>query len=117
VLFHKLHFLIDPEPRNPAWNMAADEALATTGSLPMLRVYRWKVPAVSFGYFGVYKEVTTRWPGREPVRRWTGGGEVPHGEDFTYALAASRNDSLAQRSVGESYRMVPRGSRPLHSRR
>jgi lipoate-protein ligase A len=86
--------------------MAADEALTMAGDLPILRAYQWRVPAVSFGYFGEYAKVISRWPGREPVRRWTGGGEVPHGEDFTYAISVPRSDSFVQHSVGESYRMI-----------
>jgi len=105
VIFAKMSLLIDPEPRDPASNMAADEALTRIIDQPILRVYRWSVPAVSFGYFGVYAEVVSRWPHREPVRRWTGGGEVPHGDDFTYAIAVPRSDPSAQLSARESYHL------------
>ncbi|MCX7916244.1 MAG: hypothetical protein N3A53_08100, partial [Verrucomicrobiae bacterium] len=44
-------------PADGAWNMAADEMLlrqAVTHARPVLRVYRWSRPAVSFGYFQPY---------------------------------------------------------------
>ena len=106
MIFPKLSLLIHPEPRDAASNMAADEALTRIVDAPVLRVYRWSVPAVSFGYFGVYADVVARWPHREPVRRWTGGGEVPHGDDFTYAIAVPRGDPFAQHSVRESYHLI-----------
>ena len=106
MVFPALSLLIDPEPRGAAWNMAADEVLAQRTSVPILRAYRWKTPSVSFGYFGVFHEITARWPDREPVRRWTGGGEVPHGDDFTYSLAIPRSEAFAQLSVRESYEAI-----------
>jgi lipoyl(octanoyl) transferase len=86
--------------------MAIDEVLARTATGPLLRVYRWTDAPVSFGYFGEYKAVAERWPGRPLVRRWTGGGEVPHGADFTYTLVVPRSDSFARTSVRESYQRI-----------
>ncbi len=86
--------------------MAADEALTRLATEPVLRVYRWDRPSVSFGYFGEFAGVVERWAGRNPVRRWTGGGEVPHGEDFTYSLFVPRDDPFASIPVGESYRQI-----------
>ena len=57
---------------------------------PLLRVYRWERPAVSFGYFERWEPVREKYPEREAVRRWTGGGVVLHGEDFTYSMLIPR---------------------------
>src|SRR5437016_7001273 len=66
--------------------MALDEVLLETSTSPTLRSYRWKSPALSFGYFGSYAEVADQRGAREIVRRWTGGGVVPHGDDLTYSV-------------------------------
>ncbi len=86
--------------------MALDEALFTHVREPLLRIYRWRSPAVSFGYFGKYALVAAAWPGRELVRRMTGGGIVPHGEDITYTLVIPASDRLAQLSAGMGYRLI-----------
>ena len=106
MLFDRLDLFLDETPRNGALNMALDEMILRAVESPSLRVYRWAVPSVSFGYFGRYREVSARWPGRELVRRWTGGGEVPHGEDFTYTLMVPAAHSFARCAVRESYRAV-----------
>jgi lipoyl(octanoyl) transferase len=76
----------DDIPRSAAMNMAVDEALLGSATFPMLRFYRWRDPALSFGYFGSYAEVADQRGEREIVRRWTGGGVVPHGADLTYSV-------------------------------
>ena len=76
----------DSEPRSGALNMAVDETLLETASAPTLRFYRWRGSALSFGYFGAYADVADQRAGREIVRRWTGGGIVPHGDDLTYSV-------------------------------
>ncbi len=86
--------------------MAMDEVLLRAAGQPLLRVYGWSAPAVSFGYFGRFAEVRRLWPARELVRRWTGGGIVPHGEDFTYTLVVPRGEPFAGRPAGETYRLI-----------
>jgi len=98
--------IADPEPHDAALNMAIDEVLLREARLPLLRVYRWFRPAVSFGYFGKFAEVERTWPGRAAVRRWTGGGIVPHGEDFTYTLVVPADDPFARLAARESYRRI-----------
>jgi lipoate-protein ligase A len=68
------------------WNMAIDEAILLTSEVSTLRCYRWRRPAVSFGYFVKWDSVAEVYPSTPLVRRWTGGGIVEHGEDFTYSL-------------------------------
>ncbi len=84
MLFERLIVYHDETRADAATNMAIDEALLEASAAPTLRFYGWKQPAVSFGYFGKFADVEQ--DGRELVRRWTGGGSVPHGADLTYAL-------------------------------
>lgn len=106
VIFDHLTEIPDPDPHAAALNMALDEILLRGAATPLLRVYRWARPALSFGYFGNYRDIAARWPGRDIVRRWTGGGEVPHGADFTYTLIVPRAHSFSRRSAPDSYRAI-----------
>lgn len=113
MLFEQLDLYLDSLPHEGALNMALDEAMARSTSRPSLRVYRWRRPSVSFGYFGRHREVAVRWPGRDLVRRWTGGGEVPHGEDFTYTLAVPADHPFARAAVRDSYQALHAALAPL----
>lgn len=106
MLFDTLTEVLDPEPHGAALNMALDEVLLRSASEPLLRIYRWKQPAVSFGYFGNFAEVARKWPEREWVRRWTGGGIVPHGEDLTYTLIVPRGHAFFRVLAAESYAVI-----------
>ena len=101
-----LNVLDDREPRSAALNMAVDEALLEQAAIPVLRFYRWLRPSISFGYFGHYANVASDFERRDIVRRWTGGGIVPHGDDLTYSIVIPRADSLFQRSSLEIYAAV-----------
>lgn len=101
-----LHVYDDLEAKSAALNMAVDEALLVNATAPILRFYRWRQPSISFGYFGRYAEVALEADGREMVRRWTGGGMVPHGDDLTYSVVIPRTHSLFQRSSIEIYSAV-----------
>lgn len=85
-LFDELLVYDDGEPRSAPLNMAVDEALLESAACPVLRFYSWRGPALSFGYFGSYADVADQQDDREIVRRWTGGGVVPHGDDLTYSV-------------------------------
>ena len=106
MLFDELTEVLDPEPHAAALNMAIDEVLLRTARGPLLRVYRWARPAVSFGYFGRHAEVAAAWPDRELVRRWTGGGVVRHGADVTYTLVVPRGCAFFNVRPAESYRAI-----------
>ena len=88
--------------------MAVDEAiLQMSSALPILRLYRWAAPVITFGYF----QELTGVPGPAGVplqRRWTGGGVVEHGEDFAYSLILPARDHLALGRAQESYRVIHR---------
>ena len=102
--FEKLLLIKEREPRSAAENMAIDEVLLFAADYPVLRSYSWIRPAVSFGYFTPWKAVVSQYSEPDLVRRWTGGGIVVHGEDFTYSLVFPAGRSLP--ATGELYRSV-----------
>jgi lipoate-protein ligase A len=106
MLFEKMTEVLDPEPHGAALNMAIDEALLRTASEPLLRIYRWARPAISFGYFEKIAALDALPSGWEMVRRWTGGGVVVHGEDLTYTLIVSADHPFARLPASESYRQI-----------
>ena len=104
-LFSKLDVIHDNDSsRSAAMNMAIDEALLDTATSPTIRFYRWDHPALSFGYFGKFAAIEA--PGRDAVRRWTGGGIVYHGEDLTYSMVIPANDPAFRRSTTSIYREI-----------
>ncbi len=84
--------------------MAIDEILLSTDLPAILRFYRWAESSVSFGYFGRIAEAREFAGDRPLVRRWTGGGIVPHGKDTTYSLIISRADG--EIGVRDIYRLT-----------
>ena len=96
----------DTVPRSAAMNMALDEILWQSATMPLLRLYQWDHPAVSFGYFGRYADVARYESERELVRRCTGGGIVFHGNDLTYALIIPPNGQREQNSPMMVYALV-----------
>jgi len=101
-IFAELEVCKDAAPRSAAINMAIDEALLETATIPSIRFYRWNSPALSFGYFGKFADVADYAPERDLVRRWTGGGMVFHGDDLTYSIiipAASEFSSASSKST------------------
>jgi lipoate-protein ligase A len=109
--------LVVDEPLGGAWNMAVDEVLledaTNTGSTntgpmntgPMntapvcLRLYRWREPTLTLGYFQAYDERRAHRPSaRCPVvRRSSGGGAILHDHELTYSLAIPAGHQLARR--------------------
>jgi lipoyl(octanoyl) transferase len=102
--FEKLRLLVENAPRSAAENMAVDEVLLFAADYPIFRSYSWIRPSVSFGYFTAWKAVDSQYAERDLVRRWTGGGIVEHGEDFTYSLILPERRNLP--AIGELYRFV-----------
>jgi lipoate-protein ligase A len=93
MIFDELIWIDDLFPRSAALNMAIDEALVIQPSTTVIfHTYRWESPSVSFGYFSKWAPIRDQYPDRALVRRWTGGGAVEHGEDFTYSLILSRSE-------------------------
>ena len=85
-------------------NMAIDEILlrgAEKRGAPLFRVYQWKHPAISIGYFQDYP--VDYEDDYAIVRRPTGGGLVWHGKDLTFTLVVPRNHDLYAMTASESY--------------
>jgi lipoyl(octanoyl) transferase len=103
VIFDDMIAVSDAHPHDAPLNMAIDETLLRAAIRPTLRIYRWARPALSFGYFGKWSEAAAAGAGREIVRRWTGGGIVPHGEDLTFSLIVPRGHPFFAVSPRETY--------------
>ena len=79
--------------------MAWDEALLDTTPGTVCRLYRWRPPAVSLGYFQAAAPIIAALPVSMPVvRRITGGGAIWHEHEVTYCLAGELGrDGLPER--------------------
>ncbi|MBM3278168.1 MAG: lipoate--protein ligase family protein [Candidatus Handelsmanbacteria bacterium] len=103
---------LDTGPGRGAWNMAVDEALleGVGSGGPVLRVYTWAPPAVSFGYGQhPWREVDLekcRAAGVEVVRRLTGGRAVLHWEELTYSAICPEDDPQCGGPIGYTYRRL-----------
>lgn len=94
-----------------AENMAIDEAvlneIAAGRSLPTLRFYGWKPPAISIGYFQSLEEEVDlnacKKHGVDYVRRITGGGAVLHEHEITYSIHIPESASIVPSGILESY--------------
>ena len=109
--FSHLQVLRDDTCRSGALNMAIDQALleerisGQCPDAPLLRIYGWESPTISFGYFQHFEEVEN--PEHLPVvRRWTGGGTVQHGHDLTFSLIVPRSCPFSSVPPSETYCII-----------
>src|ERR1700756_4539062 len=107
-LFTELTIYHDESPHSAAMNMSVDEALLESASIPTIRFYHWRSPALSFGYFGKFSNVAIYAVERDLVRRWTGGGIVFHGDDLTYSIVIPASDNAFSESSMAIYEKVHR---------
>ena len=107
-LFAELTIYHDESPHSAAMNMAIDEALLEPAAVPTIRFYRWRSPALSFGYFGKFSDVAIYAAERDLVRRWTGGGIVFHGDDLTYSIVIPASDPVFDESSIVIYEKIHR---------
>src|SRR5438093_9929050 len=105
-LFTALSTYYDDDEHSAAMNMAIDEALLDSVAIPSIRFYRWRSPALSFGYFGKFTDVADYVGERDLVRRWTGGGIVFHGEDLTYSIVVPPSDPVFSESSSSIYAAI-----------
>jgi lipoyl(octanoyl) transferase len=105
-LFTELTIYHDESPHSAAMNMSVDEALLESASIPTIRFYRWRSPALSFGYFGKFSNVAIYAVERDLVRRWTGGGIVFHGDDLTYSIVIPASDPTFDESPITIYEKI-----------
>ncbi len=104
---HWLHWTTPPYP-GPL-NMAIDESCllrATQLAQPLLRFYSWSEPAATFGYFQRFRTIQALQPQTPLIRRPTGGGLVPHLNDWTYSLIIPPNASWYRTQACESYQRL-----------
>jgi lipoate-protein ligase A len=80
-------------------NMAIDEAvmigLKRCNSTPVLRIYKWKPPTITIGYFQNASDINfekCKTDGIRVVRRLTGGRAVLHFEELTYSILFTEED-------------------------
>ncbi|MDR3109336.1 MAG: hypothetical protein LBU65_06580 [Planctomycetaceae bacterium] len=81
-------------PASGSYNMAFDDWMldeAVTKQVSMLRVYRWKTPTLSLGYFQKYADIP--FPIDSVVRRRSGGGAILHHHEITYSFATPMKDN------------------------
>lgn len=98
-------------------NMAVDEALmwaaAESPGPPTLRIYGWRPPAVSLGYFqeatGQVDQAELARRGWGLVRRPTGGRAILHDDEVTYAVVIPETALRHGDSIMASYREISRG--------
>src|SRR5436305_14706573 len=107
-LFAALDIYYDDDEHSAAMNMAIDEALLDSVAVPSIRFYRWRSPALSFGYFGKFTDVADYLAERDLVRRWTGGGIVFHGEDLTYSIVVPASTPVFDESSIAIYEKIHR---------
>lgn len=89
--------------------MAWDEICLTQANAlphPLLRFYEWATPATTFGYFQNYESVAKQAHGTPLIRRPTGGGIVPHINDWTYSLVFPPSAPWYQYRASESYQQL-----------
>ncbi|MFZ5450656.1 MAG: lipoate--protein ligase family protein [Thermodesulfobacteriota bacterium] len=106
---------LDTGVLSPACNMAIDRALlalhANGKSPPTLRLYQWRPPAVSLGYFQKRHDLdleACRRLGYEVVRRPTGGRAVLHLDYLTYAVIAGTAEGMPS-AVTAAYHLIAQG--------
>lgn len=95
--------ILDDGALSGAENMARDEALLTRvgegQSPPTLRLYQWRDPTISLGYFQHFADVARLDPPLRElavVRRLTGGGAILHDLELTYSLTLPLGHAPAQ---------------------
>lgn len=104
-------FVLDSGACDFTFNMALDEALlesAPETNRPVLRFYGWKQRAASFGYFQKISEIERATRLRPLVRRPTGGGLVPHDNDWTYSVVVPPGHAWYGLRAAASYERMHR---------
>jgi lipoyl(octanoyl) transferase len=102
-LFERLIFFEDNASWSAAENMAVDEALFFSQKQPWLRVYQWQEPSVSIGCFEPWDQALAIAGPRPLVRRWTGGGLVEHGTDWTWSVGVPEGEPFLKGRLRDCY--------------
>ena len=100
--------VLDP-PADGATNMATDtailEAVAAGAAPPTLRLYAWSPPCLSIGALQPVTRTLAApgMPGRDWVRRPTGGRALLHDRELTYAVITRQDEPLVAGGIGPAY--------------
>lgn len=98
--------------RDGAANMARDAALLEEhrpGDQPVLRLYRWRPYAVSYGYHQSpddFDAAAIAAAGHGLVRRPTGGRAILHAEELTYAVVGTSPSPLFGDTLHGTYMRI-----------
>ena len=110
----KIWRLIETASLDGPGNMAVDEAILLSfdpkRSAPVLRLYDWVTPAISFGRYQRPQEALDlercAARGVPAIRRVTGGGIIYHAEELTYSIVCAPCHIPQASSVKESFRIL-----------
>jgi lipoate-protein ligase A len=100
--------------RSGPFNMACDAALLKehrTADPPVLRLYRWSPPALTYGYHQrpqLFAGGALAASGYDLVRRPTGGRAILHVDELTYAVIGASPSPLFGDSLHASYETINR---------
>ncbi len=100
-------WLLSSPPAVAAHNMALDETLLRTAvarARPLLRIYSWNEPAITFGYFQKFPQHLA--DTHTVIRRPTGGGIVHHTADTTYTVVVPPGHSLHAMPTQDAYNLL-----------
>jgi lipoate-protein ligase A len=95
-----------------AVNMSRDSELLDAhrpGQDPVLRVYRWRPPAVTIGYnqdLDGFDSTAAEAAGFDLVRRPTGGRAILHADELTYCIVGSSPGPLFGESLHQCYMKI-----------
>lgn len=103
--------IVDEAPMSGRFNMAMDAAMLELGStrdVSVIRIYRWREPTVSVGYFqGAGDQHESPFPGLPTVRRLSGGGAILHDLEITYSCTLPAGHPVRQ-DPSELYGIIHR---------
>ncbi|MFO0840723.1 MAG: hypothetical protein U1D55_19625 [Phycisphaerae bacterium] len=105
-----MHLIVfrDPPLDGPT-NMARDEHLLHAHDSPAIRIYAWRPPTISLGYFQPFSAIEAlpaELRALAVVRRLTGGGAILHDREVTYALTLGAALPIARQSPASLYALV-----------
>ncbi|HLB34556.1 MAG TPA: hypothetical protein VJK54_10030 [Chthoniobacterales bacterium] len=105
-MFSQIDLLFSSTPLEGPEQMALDEILLYQLQKPLLRVYQWKVPCITFGYFQKWTSVQQAFPKSSLIRRWTGGGCVEHESDLTFSLIVPVSEPTGTMAPSRFYQLL-----------
>ena len=105
-LFEVIDLFDDETARSGPEQMALDEALLEIAQRPLLRVYRWAEPTVSFGYSQSLAAVRRPFP-RSALRAQMDGRRNRRArlDDWTFALLVPSSEPLARARPIQAYQL------------